>query len=126
MCEAQMELVKEIRESCIIISFISCTLCQIQDCNLGRFCSMHASRDTMQGVPKPMSRTSPGYSPPLIKQKTKSSYQHGSKSEQGPRYPLYVHVRVSSEYYIRCSNDRGNEFASFPQTLRYARNCSAM
>jgi len=33
----------------------------------------------MQGVPNPMSQTSPGYSPPLIKQK--SSYQHGSKSE---------------------------------------------
>ena len=33
-----------------------------------------------------MSQTSPGYSPPLIKQK--SSYQHGSKSEQVPRYPL--------------------------------------
>jgi len=40
----------------------------------------------IQGVPKPMSQTSPGYSPPLIKQK--SSYQHGSKSEQIPRYPL--------------------------------------
>jgi len=39
-----------------------------------------------QGVPKPMSKTSPGYSPPLIKQKI--SYQHGSKSEQVPRYPL--------------------------------------
>jgi len=34
-------------------------------------------------------------------------------------------VRVSFEYYIRCSNECGNEFASFPQTLRYARNCSA-
>jgi len=40
----------------------------------------------LQGVPKPMSQTSPGYSPPLIKQK--SSYQHGSKIEQVPRYPL--------------------------------------
>ena len=29
-------------------------------------------------------------------------------------------MRVSFEYYIRCSNERGNEFASFPQTLRYA------
>ena len=37
-------------------------------------------------VPKPMSQTSPGCSPPLIKQK--SSYQHGSKSKQVPRYPL--------------------------------------
>ena len=41
---------------------------------------------SIQGVPKPMSQTSPGYSPPLIKQK--SSYQDGSKSEQVPRYPL--------------------------------------
>jgi hypothetical protein len=40
----------------------------------------------IQDVPKPMSQTSPGYSPPLIKQKL--SYQHGSKSEQYPRYPL--------------------------------------
>ena len=40
----------------------------------------------IQRVPKPMPQTSPGYSPPLIKQK--SSYQHGSKSEQVPRYPL--------------------------------------
>jgi len=37
-------------------------------------------------VPKPMSQASPGYCPPLIKQKR--SYQHGSKSEQVPRYPL--------------------------------------
>jgi len=42
----------------------------------------------IQDVPKPMSQTSPGYSPPLIKKK--SSYQHGSKSEQVPRYPLTV------------------------------------
>jgi len=34
-------------------------------------------------------------------------------------------VQISIEYYIRCSNECGNEFASFPQTLRYARNCSA-
>jgi len=40
----------------------------------------------IQSVSKPMSQTSPDYSPPLIKQK--SSYQHGSKSEQVPRYPL--------------------------------------
>jgi len=33
-----------------------------------------------------MSQSFPGYSPPPIKQK--SSYQHGSKSEQVPRYPL--------------------------------------
>jgi len=33
-----------------------------------------------------MSQTFPGYSPPPLKQK--SSYQHGSKSEQVPRYPL--------------------------------------
>jgi len=38
-----------------------------------------------QNVPKPMSQTSPSYSPPKIKQKI--SYQHGSKSEQVPRYP---------------------------------------
>ena len=37
----------------------------------------------------------------------------------------YVHVRVSFECYIRCSNECRNEFASSPQTLRYARNCSA-
>jgi len=41
---------------------------------------------SIQGVQKPMSQTSPGYSPPLIKQKL--SYQHESKSEQVPRYPL--------------------------------------
>ena len=34
-------------------------------------------------------------------------------------------MRVSFEYYIRCSNERGNEFASFPQTLRCGRNYSA-
>ena len=45
----------------------------------------------IQGVPKPMSQTSPGCSPPLIKQK--SSYQHGSKSKQVPRYPLCVEIR---------------------------------
>ena len=33
-----------------------------------------------------MSHTSPGYSPLLIKQKL--SYQHESKSEKFPRYPL--------------------------------------
>jgi len=33
-----------------------------------------------------MSQTLSGYSPPPIKQK--SSYQHWSKSEQVPRYPL--------------------------------------
>ena len=33
-----------------------------------------------------LSQTSPGYSLPLIKQK--SPYQHGSKSEKVPRYPL--------------------------------------
>jgi hypothetical protein len=38
------------------------------------------------GVSKLMSQTSPGYSPSLIKQK--SSYQHGPKSEQIPRYHL--------------------------------------
>ena len=44
------------------------------------------STELIQGVSKPMSQTSPGYSLPLIKQK--SSYQHGSKSEQVPRYSL--------------------------------------
>jgi len=33
-----------------------------------------------------MSQIFPGYSPSPIKQK--SSYQHGSKSEHVPRYPL--------------------------------------
>jgi len=33
-----------------------------------------------------MSQTFPGYSPPQNKQK--SSYQHGSKNEQVPRYPV--------------------------------------
>ena len=37
-------------------------------------------------VSKPMSQTFPGYSPPPIKQTI--SNQHGSKSEQVPRYPL--------------------------------------
>jgi hypothetical protein len=36
----------------------------------------------IQVVSKPMSQTFPGYSPPPLKQK--SSYQHGSKSEQVP------------------------------------------
>ena len=40
----------------------------------------------IQGVSKPMSQTFPGYSPTPLKQK--SSYQHGSKSEQVPRYRL--------------------------------------
>ena len=40
----------------------------------------------VQGVSIPMSQTFPGYSPPQNKQK--SSYQHGSKNEQVPRYPV--------------------------------------
>ena len=40
----------------------------------------------IQGVSIPMSQTFPGYSPPQNKQK--SSYQHGSKNEQFPRYPV--------------------------------------
>ena len=40
----------------------------------------------IQGVSIPMSQTSPGYSPPQNKQK--SSYQHGSKNEKFPRYPV--------------------------------------
>ena len=75
------------------------------------------------GVPKPMSQTSPGYSPPLIKQKKFLSTW--VQKWTGSEISAYVHVRVSFEYYIRCSNECGNEFASFPQTLRYGRNCSA-
>ena len=74
-------------------------------------------------VPKPMSQTSPGYSPPLIKQKKILSAW--VQKWTGSEISTYVHVRVSFEYYIRRSNECGNEFASFPQTLRYARNCSA-
>jgi len=51
----------------------------------------------IQGVPKPMSQTSPGYSPPLIKQK--SSYQHGSESEKLPRYPL-LHFSLITRQYL--------------------------
>ena len=71
-----------------------------------------------------MSQTSPGYSPSLIKQKR--SYQHGVQKWTGSEISTYVHVRVSFEYYIRCSNECGNEFVSFSQMLRYARNCSAI
>ena len=53
------------------------------------------------GVPKPMSQTSPGYSPPLIKQK--GSYQHASKSEQVPGYPLTFMCGYPLRYYIKCS-----------------------
>ena len=69
-----------------------------------------------------MSQTSPGYSPPLIKQKTFLSTW--VQKWTGSEISTYVHVRVSFEYYIRCSNECGNEFASFPHTLRYARKCS--
>ena len=44
-----------------------------------------------------MSQISPGYSPPLIKQKR--YYQHGSKSEQVPRYPL-LHFRIIARQYL--------------------------
>ena len=54
----------------------------------------------VQGVSKPMSQTVSGYSPPPIKQK--SSYQHGSKSEQVPRYRLMFMCWYPFEYYIRC------------------------
>jgi len=57
--------------------------------------------DTIQGVSKPMSQTFPGYSPPQNKQK--SSYQHGSKSEQVPRYRLTFMCWYPFEYHIRCS-----------------------
>jgi hypothetical protein len=40
----------------------------------------------IQSVSKPMSQTFPGHSSPPLKQK--SSYQHGSKSEQISRYRL--------------------------------------
>jgi hypothetical protein len=55
----------------------------------------------IQGVSKPMSQTFPGYYPPPLKQK--SSYQHGSKSEQVPRYWLTFMCWYPFEYYIRCS-----------------------
>ena len=42
--------------------------------------------DYYTGVSKPMSQTFPGYFPLPFKQK--SPHQHGSKSEQVPRYPL--------------------------------------
>jgi hypothetical protein len=64
-----------------------------------------------------------GYSPPLIKQKKFLSTW--VQKWTGSEISTYVHVRVSFEYYIRCSNECGNEFASFPQTLLYAPNCSA-
>ena len=41
--------------------------------------------NNIQGVPKPMSQTSPGYSPPLIKQK---KFLSTWVQEQVPRYPL--------------------------------------
>jgi len=44
----------------------------------------------IRNVSKPMPQTVSGYSPPPIKQK--SSYQHGSKSEQV--LSTYVHVLV--------------------------------
>jgi hypothetical protein len=43
-------------------------------------------KEQIQSVSKPMSQTFPGYSSPPLKQKR--SYQHGSKSEQVPRYRL--------------------------------------
>ena len=72
----------------------------------------------IQNVPKPMSQTTPGYSPPLIKQKKFLSTW--DQKWTGSEISTYVHVRVSFEYHIRCSNESGNEFVSFPQTLRYA------
>jgi hypothetical protein len=70
-----------------------------------------------------MSQTSPGYSPALIKQKKFLSTW--VQKWTGSEISTYVYVRVSFGYYMRCSNECGNEFATFPQTLRYARNCSA-
>ena len=57
----------------------------------------------IQGVSKPMSQTFPGYSPPPLKQK--SSYQHGSKTEQVARYrllcrnPRNVVINKKTPYY---------------------------
>jgi hypothetical protein len=65
------------------------------------FFSRNQNYVNIQDVPKLMSQTSPGYSPPLIKQKC--SYQHGSKSEQVPRYPLTFMCGYPLRYYIRCS-----------------------
>jgi hypothetical protein len=56
-------------------------------------------------VSKPMSQTFPGYSPPPIK--PKSSYEHGSKSEQVPRYPLLcrnLRNAVINKKYATMSN----------------------
>jgi hypothetical protein len=47
-------------------------------------CAMH----NIQSVSKPISQTFPRYFPTPLKQK--SSYQHGSKSEQVPRYPQFL------------------------------------
>jgi hypothetical protein len=65
----------------------------------------------VQRVPKPMSQTSSSYSPPVIKQK--SSYQHGSKSEQVPRYPLTFMFGYPLRYYIRCSKFESNTSTHF-------------
>ena len=55
----------------------------------------------IQGVSKPISQTFPGYSP--LQNKQKSSYQHGSKNEQVPRYRLTFMCWYPFEYHIRCS-----------------------
>ena len=91
----------------------------------------------IQGVSKPMSQTVSGYSPPpinplnaelnlichllalleahhilhvsRIRVKQKSSYQHGSKSEQVPSYRLTFMCWYPFEYYIRfCLNFRAS------------------
>ena len=68
----------------------SITILSSEEHHLYRTCLLISNQIHLAGniqvVPKRMSQTSPGYSPPLIKQK--SSYQQRSKSEQVPRYPL--------------------------------------
>ena len=67
----------------------------------------------IQGVSKPMSQTFPGYSSPQNKQK--SSYQHGSKSEQVPRYP------------VLCRNPRNaSKTAELPFHIRFYRQWLAI
>jgi hypothetical protein len=71
------------------------------------------SWDTLyvSGVTKPMSQTFPVYSPTPLKQK--SSYQHGSKSEQVPRY------RLPSMYRYRLSITQDVQSADhLPQHIR--------
>jgi hypothetical protein len=79
----------------------------------------------IQKVPKPLSQTSPGYLFPTPNKAKKKFLSTWVQKWTGSEISTYFHLRVSFEYYIRCSNECENEFASFPQTLRYAPNCSA-